>query len=271
MIKLSARLHQKLSLQLNTATALDKGVEDIHIMCSEYADKLEKKEFQKEMRRFFLKNNKKTFFAGIHNNDLLKADPAMMEKVFSYAIERHLREMRDSGFPYLAHVLSTGFLLARLGLPKEIVYSGILHDSVEDTKNKIQVLNDLYAIHPSIAYHVFTVSGPDISDTVEKDRLLLQKILNHSNHSASIFPMLLKVTDGIANLFDIEFMKARDGRTARERQIRFLNKTRDDIIPLARKVDEAHCIPVKKRTEIFSLEEYTRDTLQFKEQLICDD
>ncbi len=269
IMRLSTQAQQKLSLQLSTSNSLDQGLDEIHMIAEEYAEKTTSPEFLKEVRRFFLANNNRKFFSkDMPASDFLKVDSAMTEKVIKLAIDRHKNEFRDSGFPYMAHVLSAGFLLARLGFSKEIVYSAILHDSFEDSGDKNKILNELHAISPAVAWYVYSVSGTDTRDAVEKDLMLLEKINQFSELSGSVFPKAIKCADGIANLYDVEFMQSRDGRNAQERRLRFINQTENEVLPFAREVDTAGVIRVKNKGEVFSLEEYAKDTIDFKLSLI---
>jgi (p)ppGpp synthase/HD superfamily hydrolase len=268
-MRLSTQTQQKPTLQLSISNSLDQGLDEIHMIAGEYAEKTTSPDFLKEMKRFFLASNAKKFFSSdMPASDYLRSDSAMTEKVIKLAVNRHKTEFRDSGFPYVAHVLSAGFLLARLGFPKEIVFSAILHDSVEDTGDKNNILNELYAISPAVAWHVYSVSGTDTRDAVEKDLMLLEKINQFSEISGNVFPKAIKCADGIANLYDVEFMQARDGRNAKERRVRFINQTENEILPFAREVDSAGVIRVQNKKEIFSLEEYAKDAIDFKLSLI---
>lgn len=268
-MRLSTQVQQKLSLQLRTSNSLDQGLDEIHMIAGEYAEKTTSPDFLKEIRRFFLASNAKKFFSSdMPASDYLRSDSAMTEKVIKLAVNRHKAEFRDSGFPYVAHVLSAGFLLARLGFSKEIVYSAILHDSVEDTGDKNKILNELHAISPAVAWYVYSVSGTDTKDAVEKDLMLLEKINQFSELSGSVLPKAIKCADGLANLYDVEFMQARDGRSAKERRLRFINHTENEVLPFAREVDAAGVIRVQNKEEIFSLEEYAKETIDFKQSLI---
>ena len=271
MMKLSAQTRQELSLQLSTSNALDNGLDEIHLLANEYKEDIVSGNFSKEIKRLFVSANNKRFFSQMSENELLRSEISNTERVINFAINHHKSKFRDSGYPYVAHVLSAGFLLARLGFPKEIVYSAILHDTVEETGDKIAILNELYKINPAVAWYVFSVSGADTTDAVEKDRMLMKKIEAFSSSAGNIFPKAIKCADGIANLYDVEFMQARDGRSAKERQLRFIRQTENEILPFAKEVDEAGVIRVQKKKEIFSLEEYAKEAITFKLQIIDGD
>jgi hypothetical protein len=268
-MKLSASLSQNLSLQLSTSLSLDAGIEYIYAAVKNHEDRLLSPAFSREIKNYLIRAGKKSYFRNtLPSTYLLSGIPHLLEQTIHYAAQRHKGEYRNSGFPYLAHALSTGFILARLGLPKEIVLSGILHDAVEDVSDKNAVLNDLYNLMPEIAWYVYSVSGPDIKDAVEKDRVLKSRILAFSQQARNIFPQAIKCADGLANLYDLQFMEAKDGRTADERKLLFLNKSEDTIVPYARAIDEAGIIPIKKRSERFLLEDYVKDVIMERKQVL---
>jgi hypothetical protein len=265
MMRLSTNISQNLSLQLCTSLALDKGLKQVHDIVNNHEKELTKNEFIRGIKSFLVKSNRKGFFTGKQDNDyFLKSDLPLLEKAIYYAANRHIGEYRDSGHPYLAHVLSTGFVLARLGLPRNVILAGILHDAVEDTPDKSKALNDIYAMAPAIAWYVYSVSGPDIKDSVEKDKILYQRLDSISANSGSLFPKAIKCADGIANLFDVESLEAKDGRTGTERQNLYIENLRNKILPYAREIDQNKIIPLKKRNEIFSLEEYILEIIEDK-------
>jgi hypothetical protein len=269
MNHLSLKIIQTFSLQLSTSIALEEGLDDVHEIVKLHENNLLKKSFTLDIQSLFVKSNKKRYFTSqMPATDFLQNDRELLRQVIEYATKRHLGEYRDSGHPYLSHVLGTGFLLARLGFAKEIVMAGILHDALEDTHDKLKVLNDLNNLKPALAFYVFSVSGPDILDSVEKDKQLFSRIQSFSANSDSIFPAAIKCFDSVANLYDLEGMQAKDGRSAIERQRHFLQNTKERIIPFAQGIDEAGCVQVKKGKNIFSVNEYVTTLIENKLQSI---
>jgi hypothetical protein len=262
-MKLSNTISQNISLQLSTSLALETGMEEIHELVKMHENNLLDSKFINEVKSFLIKANKKGFFNGnLPDEYFLKEDKGMLGKTILYAAQRHYGEYRESGHPYLSHVLGTGFILARLGLPKDIILAGILHDTVEGIPDKKKVLNDLYAMKPAIAYYVYSVSGPDIKDAVAKDKVLYARIQTFSDHAGNNFPKVIKCADSIANLYDIEYMRSKDGRTARERQLLFLAKAEETALAFAAEIDASELIPLKKKKgEIFSLQEFVRESI----------
>lgn len=265
-------LRQNLSLQLSTSQALQHGLDELHLMIRNNEDRLAEPYFLKDMKMWMLRANKREFFSGkLPAQHFLRSDKGLLERVLEYASKRHRGEYRESGYPYLAHVYATGFLLARLGFPKEIVLSGLVHDAIEDNPDKTGVLNEIYALMPAMAYYVYSVSGPDIRDSVEKDKVLNARIHAFSEHANNSFPQAIKCADGIANLYDLDAMQAKDGRTATQRKRLFLDKLRDKVLPYAAIIDQENYIPIRKRKEVFSLHEYLVDVIEEKTQSLMSD
>jgi (p)ppGpp synthase/HD superfamily hydrolase len=266
-MKLTFSLSQNLSLQQSTSLALEEGFEHIYSVVKAHEEQLTSSRFIREIQSFILKSGKKSYFGNqLPSSHFLSSIPNLLGQAILYAANRHQGEFRDSGTPYIAHVLNTGFFLARLGFPREIVLAGILHDTVEDTNQKNAVLNDLYNLMPEIAFYVYSVSGPDIKDAVEKDRILQMRIQSFSDQAGNIFPQAIKCADGIANLSDLRHMEAKDGRTAADRKLLFLKKSEETLIPYARSIDQAGIIPLKKKKERFFLEEYVSNIIWEKKQ-----
>ena len=269
MLKLVNAPMQNFSVQQKTATALNQGIEDVHEIVCEHKEDLSSKKFFNEVKNYFFSGQRKYFFSRkVSNKIFLKDNKELFEGVLNYAIVKHKHEFRDSGYPYLAHVLSAGFVLARLGLPQEVVNAGILHDSVEHSLNKNQVLNDLYKLSPASCFYVFSVSAPDIQDAVERDKCLYDKINFYSQSSNNLFPRVIKCIDSIVNLYDVQDMSAKDGRSAKSRQLRFLATSRAKILPFAKEIDSEGVIPIKKSGGVFSLEDYAREIIGDKLDLI---
>lgn len=261
-------LSQQQSLQLSTSLALDSGIEWIHARVMEQENQLSSEKFISEIKKWMLTQQKATFFnPRLLRDSFLKSDQHLLQQAIGMASDRHKNVYRESGTPYLAHTLSTGFILARLGFPREVVLSGILHDSVEDTRNKNQMLNKLYDLMPAVAWYVYSVSAPDMKDANEKDIILNKKIVDFANKAGTLYPQAIKCADAISNLFDLESMGAKDGRTANQRQQVFLEKTFSTTLNYAHEIDSAGIIPIRKKNEKFLLREYILDIIESKKSL----
>jgi GTP pyrophosphokinase len=61
-------------------------------------------------------------------------DREMVLRAYNYAEEAHKDQKRASGEPYITHCVAVAGILAEMRIPPVVVISGLLHDTVEDTK-----------------------------------------------------------------------------------------------------------------------------------------
>jgi len=68
------------------------------------------------------------------------ADRELIQRAYRVAEKAHAGQKRASGEPYVYHCLAVASILAEYIMPADIIAAGLLHDSVEDTSIKIEVL-----------------------------------------------------------------------------------------------------------------------------------
>src|ERR1700738_1671484 len=61
-------------------------------------------------------------------------DPWMVRRAYEIAAERHRDQFRNSGEPYITHLLEVAHILADLRLDATTLSAAILHDVIEDTE-----------------------------------------------------------------------------------------------------------------------------------------
>jgi GTP pyrophosphokinase len=61
-------------------------------------------------------------------------DRELVQRAYTYAEEAHKDQKRASGEPYITHCVAVAGILAEMKVPPVVVISGLLHDTVEDTK-----------------------------------------------------------------------------------------------------------------------------------------
>jgi GTP pyrophosphokinase len=61
-------------------------------------------------------------------------DRELVQRAYTYAEEAHRDQKRASGEPYITHCVAVAGILAEMKVPPVVVISGLLHDTVEDTK-----------------------------------------------------------------------------------------------------------------------------------------
>src|SRR3989338_3006361 len=69
-----------------------------------------------------------------------KKDEELILKAYDFALRGHLNQKRMNGDPYFFHVFETAKILAKLGMDTETIAAGLLHDILEDTEIKEEVV-----------------------------------------------------------------------------------------------------------------------------------
>ena len=69
-----------------------------------------------------------------------KEEIALIQKAADFAHDAHKEQKRMSGDPYFVHVYETAKNLATFGMDAKTIVAGLLHDTLEDTKIKEEVL-----------------------------------------------------------------------------------------------------------------------------------
>ena len=57
-----------------------------------------------------------------------------LNKAFKFAIDAHKNQKRDEGVPYIIHPVAVAKILTDLKLDSATITTGLLHDTIEDTK-----------------------------------------------------------------------------------------------------------------------------------------
>ena len=61
-------------------------------------------------------------------------NPEKLSKAYNFALKAHRNQKRDSGDPYLIHPVAVADILSDLKLDSATIATGLLHDTIEDTK-----------------------------------------------------------------------------------------------------------------------------------------
>jgi len=71
-------------------------------------------------------------------------DQAKIRAAAEFADELHGEQKRKSGEPYIIHPLAVGEILIQLGMDRDTICAGLLHDTVEDTQCTLDDLERLF-------------------------------------------------------------------------------------------------------------------------------
>ncbi|MBK9077945.1 MAG: bifunctional (p)ppGpp synthetase/guanosine-3',5'-bis(diphosphate) 3'-pyrophosphohydrolase [Hyphomicrobium sp.] len=154
-----------------------------------------------------------------------KADEALLNRAYVYAMKAHGNQKRASGAPYFSHPLEVAAILTDLKLDDATIATALLHDTIEDTDATRTEIDQMFG--PEIGSLVDGLTKIKRLDLVSKKaeqaenfRKLLIAI------SSDIRVLLVKLADRLHNMRTLEHMKP-------ESRKRNSEETLDIYAPLA--------------------------------------
>ena len=159
-------------------------------------------------------------------------DTPLLNRAFSFALDKHKGQRRKGGEPYIVHPLETARILADAGFESEILAAALLHDVIEDcgvTRDELsgefgeQVADIVDAVSQ---VDILTVPDPEMSKEdldILSDTKLLNEIRIHQNRKA----FYIKLADRIHNLRTIDVFP-------HDKQVAKAVHTRRVLIPAAK-------------------------------------
>jgi len=149
-----------------------------------------------------------------------------LSKAYDFALKAHVNQKRDEGAPYIIHPVAVADILTDLKLDSATIATGLLHDTIEDTKATYETVKAEF--------------GKEVADLVEgvtKISELEDKGIKNSKAenfrklllatSEDIRVLLVKIADRLHNMRTIQFVKDKD------KQIRKATETMEIYAPLA--------------------------------------
>ena len=134
-----------------------------------------------------------------------KADEALLNRAYVYAMKAHGNQKRASGDPYFSHPLEVAAILTDLKLDDATIVTALLHDVIEDTPVTRNEIDQLFG--PEIGKLVDGLTKIRRLDLVSKKaeqaenfRKLLVAI------SSDIRVLLVKLADRLHNMRTLHFM-----------------------------------------------------------------
>ena len=170
----------------------------------------------------------------INNKDLINKvksynkflNPDILSKAYQFALSAHKNQKRDEGVPYIIHPLAVADILSDLKLDSATITTGLLHDTIEDTK-----------ITYNSVVKEFGKEVADLVDGVTKISELEDKAADNSKAenfrklilatSKDIRVLLVKLADRLHNMRTLQFVKEEN------KKIRKAKETMEIYAPLA--------------------------------------
>jgi RelA/SpoT family (p)ppGpp synthetase len=155
-----------------------------------------------------------------------RADEALINRAYVYAMKKHGSQMRASGDPYFSHPIEVAGILTDLKLDTATIVTAILHDTIEDTGATVDELADLFGVEiANLVDGVTKLTRIELTSERSKQAENFRKFLLAMSNDIRV--LLVKLADRLHNMRTLHFIQS-----AEKRQ-RIAQETMDIYAPLA--------------------------------------
>ena len=170
----------------------------------------------------------------INNNELIKQiksynrflNSETLNKAYNFALEAHQNQKRDEGVPYIIHPVAVAKILTELKLDSATITTGLLHDTIEDTKVTYESVKKEFGEEvANLVEGVTKISELETKASTDSKAENFRKLILAT--SKDIRVLLVKLADRLHNMRTIQFVKDKD------KKIRKAKETMEIYAPLA--------------------------------------
>jgi len=155
-----------------------------------------------------------------------KADEALLNRAYVYAMKKHGSQMRASGDPYFSHPIEVAGILTDLKLDTATICTALLHDTVEDTGATREELEKLFGKEvAALVDGVTKLTRLELTSEHSKQAENFRKFLLAMSNDIRV--LLVKMADRLHNMRTLHFIK---DNTKRQR---IAQETMDIYAPLS--------------------------------------
>tara|TARA_R110002110_G_scaffold71027_11_gene190067 strand:- start:8466 stop:10616 length:2151 start_codon:yes stop_codon:yes gene_type:complete len=140
-----------------------------------------------------------------------KADEALINRAYVYAMKQHGNQKRASGDPYFSHPIEVAGILTDFKLDTATIVTALLHDTIEDTGATIDELTTLFG--PEVAGLVDGVtklSRIELTSERSKQAENFRKFLLAVSNDIRV--LLVKLADRLHNMRTLHFISSVEKR-----------------------------------------------------------
>jgi GTP diphosphokinase / guanosine-3',5'-bis(diphosphate) 3'-diphosphatase len=149
-----------------------------------------------------------------------------LNKAYNFALEAHQNQKRDEGVPYIIHPVAVAKILTDLKLDSATITTGLLHDTIEDTKVTYESVKKEFGEEvANLVDGVTKISELETKASVDSKAENFRKLILAT--SKDIRVLLVKLADRLHNMRTIQFVKNKD------KKIRKAKETMEIYAPLA--------------------------------------
>ncbi len=161
-----------------------------------------------------------------------KADEALLNRAYVYAMKAHSDQTRASGDPYFSHPLEVAAILTELKLDDATIATALLHDVIEDTDTTRTEIDQLFGAEIGTLVDGLTkIKKLDLITKKAEQAENFRKLL--IAFSSDIRVLLVKLADRLHNMRTLVHMKPQS-------RARISEETLDIYAPLAGRMGMQH-------------------------------
>jgi guanosine-3',5'-bis(diphosphate) 3'-pyrophosphohydrolase len=150
---------------------------------------------------------------------------ALLNKAYVYAMQKHGKQTRASGDPYISHPLEVAAILTEMRLDESTIAVALLHDTIEDTSATRAEIDELFGEDIGRLVEGLTkIKKLDLVTKRAKQAENLRKLLLAISDDVRV--LLVKLADRLHNMRTLEHV-------APEKRARIAEETMDIYAPLA--------------------------------------
>jgi GTP diphosphokinase / guanosine-3',5'-bis(diphosphate) 3'-diphosphatase len=170
----------------------------------------------------------------INNNELIDQiksynkflNSESVSKAYNFALEAHQNQKREEGVPYIIHPVAVAKILTELKLDSATITTGLLHDTIEDTKVTYESVKKEFGEEvANLVDGVTKISALENKASSDSKAENFRKLILAT--SKDIRVLLVKLADRLHNMRTIQFVKNK------EKIIRKAKETMEIYAPLA--------------------------------------
>src|ERR1700687_5255073 len=155
-------------------------------------------------------------------------DPWMVRRAYEIASERHRDQLRQSGDPYLTHLLEVAHILADMRMDATTLSAALLHDVIEDTEFPLSRIEERFGAETAHLVEGVTKIGrlnmmaPEARQAENVRKMLLAMVND-------VRVVVVKLADRLHNMRTIEFLEPK-------KRERIARETLDIYAPIAHRL-----------------------------------
>ncbi len=155
-------------------------------------------------------------------------DIALVDKAYQFADNKHKKQLRKSGEPYIIHPLAVAEIVVEIGLDTDAILAALLHDCLEDTDASYDEIVKLFGkTVAELVEGVTKLTRVNYSTSEEQQMENLRKMFMAM--SKDIRVILIKISDRLHNMRTLEYQSG-------PKQISKSTETMEIYAPLAHRL-----------------------------------